>query len=78
MPDPSPALPPDPDGSLRRTLRFSLFLQGFAAVMMGGAAVVRMVSFGWDLLTVILALAFAVIVGALFFTWTKLQAVPHE
>jgi hypothetical protein len=61
------------DASLRRTLRFSLFLQAFAALMMGVAAVVRTVSLGWDLVTVLLGLAFALILGAMAFTWGKLK-----
>ena len=59
--------------SLRRQLQFSLFLQAFAALMMGGAAAVRLVSFGWDLLTVILALAFALILAAAVVTKRKLD-----
>ncbi|MEI6361412.1 MAG: hypothetical protein WCP95_04705 [Actinomycetes bacterium] len=77
MPDASPDFVPDPDGALRRQLRFSLFLQGFAAVMMGGAAAVRLFAFGRDALTLVLALAFALILGAAFFTWRKLQAMPR-
>ena len=69
------AVQPNPDASLRRLLRFSLFLQGFAALMMGGAAVVRLVAFGWDALTLLLALGFALIVALGFFTWTKLQSL---
>ena len=65
-----------PDASLRRLLRFSLFLQGFAALMMGGATVVRAVSFGWDALTALLGLAFALIVFAMVYTWRRLQAIP--
>jgi len=73
MPDDT-AFVPDPEGALRRALRFSLFLQGFAALMMGGAAVVRLLAFGWDALTLLLALGFALIVALGFFTWTKLQS----
>ena len=64
-----------PDASLRRLLRFSLFLQGFAALMMGGATVVRAASFGWDALTALLGLAFALIVFAVVYTWRRLQAI---
>jgi hypothetical protein len=77
MPETEPAFAPDPDGALRRTLRFSLFLQGFAALMMGGAAVVRIVAFGWDAVTIVLALAFVLIVGAMWFTWTKIQGLSR-
>ena len=58
MSTPTPPSQPDPDAALRRQLRFSLFLQGFAALMMGGAAVIRIVSLGWDALSIVLALAF--------------------
>jgi hypothetical protein len=74
MPD-EDAFVPDPEGAMRRQLRFSLFLQGFAALMMGGAAVVRMLAFGWDTLTVVLALGFLLILVVGFFTWTKLQSL---
>lgn len=77
MSAPTPPSHPDPDGALRRQLRFSLFLQGFAALMMGGAAVIRIASFGWDALSIVLALAFLLIVGAAYFTWTKMHALPH-
>jgi len=69
------AVQPHPDASLRRLLRFSLFLQGFAALMMGGATVVRAASFGWDALTALLGLAFALIVFAVVYTWRRLQAI---
>ena len=61
------------DDATRRQLRFSLFLQAFAAVMMGGAAIVRLVAFGWDALTVILVLAFAAIVAAGTYTVRRLR-----
>ncbi len=60
------------DDSLRRQLRFSLFLQGFAALMMGGAAVVRLVAIGLDAITVVLLLACAGIIGAAVFTRSRL------
>ncbi len=63
------------DASARRQLRFSLFLQCFAALMMGGAAIVRVVAFGWDILTVLLALGFVLIVAAGIFTWRRLQQI---
>ncbi|MHB1066725.1 MAG: hypothetical protein ACYC2Z_04750 [Candidatus Nanopelagicales bacterium] len=61
-----------PDDSLRRRLRFSLFLQGFAALMMGGAAVVRLVAIGLDAITVVLLLACAGILAAAAFTRSQL------
>ena len=48
------------DDSQRRLLRFSLFLQGFALLMMGGALIVRVAVLGWD--AVALAFAAAVVV----------------
>jgi hypothetical protein len=78
MADAAPEPSTDPDGALRRQLRFSLFLQGFAALMMGGAAVIRVVSFGWDTITVLLFLGCGLIVAAAFFTWTKFQSIPRR
>jgi hypothetical protein len=63
----------DPDDAvLRRQLRFSLFLQGFAALMMGAAAAVRVLAFGWDVLSIVLLIGFALIGTAGVFTWRKL------
>jgi hypothetical protein len=62
------------DDAGRRQLRFSLILQGFAILMMGGALVVRMTTFGWDLITGILAAAVVVIVAAAVFTVRRLRA----
>lgn len=64
------------DDSLRRQLRFSLFLQAFAALMMGGAAVVRLAVLGLDAVTAILLVAFGVIVAAAVWTWRKLASLP--
>ena len=66
---------PANDGALRRQLRFSLFLQGFAALMMGGAMVVRVLALGWDAVTMILLVAFILIVAALVYTTRRLQAM---
>jgi len=66
---------PANDGAMRRQLRFSLFLQGFAALMMGGAMVVRVAVFGWDALTLILLAAFIIIVAALVYTTRRLMAI---
>ena len=63
------------DDALRRQLRFSLFLQGFAAAMMGLAAGVRIVAFGLDPLTAVLVVACLVIVAAFAYTLTKLRAL---
>ena len=62
------------DDAARRQLRFSLFLQGFALLMMGGALVVRVSSFGWDLVSGIMALAVVIIAGTSAFTIARLRA----
>lgn len=62
------------DDAQRRQLRFSLFLQAFALLMMGGALLVRVTTFGWDVVTGILALAVVVIVAATAFTMARLRA----
>jgi hypothetical protein len=51
------------DESLRRRLRFSFVLQVVGAVMMAGAAVVRLSAFGLDAVSAVL-LAAAVLIGA--------------
>ncbi len=61
------------DDATRRQLRFSMFLQAFAALMMGVALVVRVTSTGWDGITGLLAVAVVVILGALVWTWTRLR-----
>ena len=66
---------PANDGAMRRQLRFSLFLQGFAALMMGGAMVVRVVAIGWDGITLILLVAFILIIAALVYTTRRLRAM---
>lgn len=66
---------PADDGAMRRQLRFSLFLQGFAALMMGGAMVVRISAIGWDGITLILLVAFILIVAALVYTTRRLRAM---
>lgn len=62
------------DDAARRQLRFSLFLQGFALLMMGGALIVRASAIGWDAVTGILAVAVVVIVTAGVFTLRRLRA----
>jgi hypothetical protein len=62
------------DDATRRQLRFSLFLQGFAALMMSVALVVRATSVGWDTVTIVLAVAVAIILGAAFWTFSHLRA----
>ena len=43
------------DDATRRQLRFSLFLQGFAFLMLAVALVVRVSAFGWDVVDLFLA-----------------------
>lgn len=62
------------DDSTRRLLRFSLFLQGFALVFMGGAMIVRASLIGWDTVTFVFAAFVLVIVGALVWTVNRLRA----
>jgi hypothetical protein len=62
------------DESARRQLRFSLFLQGFALLMMLGALVVRASAIGWDVVTLFLAAAVVLIVGAGVYTLRRLRA----
>ncbi len=59
--------------AVRRQLRFSLFLQGFAALMFGAAFAVRVLAVGFDLLTVIFGVVLLLIIGAMVFTTSKLR-----
>lgn len=64
----------DPDNdSTRRTLRFSLFLQGFALLMMGGALIVRVTALGWDTVALFFAALVVVIAGAMGWTVNRLR-----
>jgi len=56
------------DDSTKRQLRFSLFLQGFAALLFGTVTVVRATAEGIDALTALFALGFLLACGALFLT----------
>lgn len=62
------------DESERRLLRFSLFLQGFALLMMGGALAVRVTMLGWDTVAAVLAVAVVIILTAGAFTLRRLRA----
>lgn len=62
------------DDATIRLLRFSLFLQGFALLMMGGALVVRVTMLGWDTVAAVLAGAVVVIVIAGVLTLRRLRA----
>ena len=74
MADPTPAGAANPDDTLRRQLRFSLFLQAFALLMMGVALVVRVTAIGWDAVTAVLAVAGVLIAVAGVFTLKRLRA----
>lgn len=62
------------DDATIRLLRFSLFLQGFALLMMGGALVVRVTMLGWDAVAAVLAVAVVIIVIAGALTLRRLRA----
>lgn len=62
------------DDATIRLLRFSLFLQGFALLMMGGALIVRVTMLGWDTVAAVLAGAVIVIVIAGVLTLRRLRA----
>ena len=62
------------DDSTKRQLRFSIFLQGFTALLFGTATVVRASGVGIDLLTGIFALGFLLACGALVFTLRYLRS----
>jgi len=56
------------DDSTKRQLRFSIFLQGFAALLFGTVTVVRATSEGLGFLTVIFGLGFILACGAIILT----------
>ena len=62
------------DDAARRQLRFSLFLQAFAALMMTVALVVRVLAVGWDAVAIVFLVAVAVIVAAGVWTVRRLRA----
>lgn len=62
------------DDAARRQLRFSLFLQAFAALMMTVAFVVRVLAIGWDAVTIVLLVAIVIIVAAAGWTISRLRA----
>lgn len=66
-----------PEESLRRQLRFSMFLQGFAALLFGGTFLLRAFTFGWDLLTVMFAVLMLLAVGALILTSRKTRQLDR-
>ena len=62
------------DDATKRQLRFSLFLQSFALLMLGGAFVVRALSIGWDGVTLLFASGVVLVVAAIAFTASRLRA----
>lgn len=62
------------DPVTRRQLRFSLFLQGFAACMIGLALAVRLVNQMLDLWTLLFIIVLAIVIAAFFFTQRKLRS----
>ena len=61
------------DESLRRQLRFALFLQVAGALMFGIAFATRAIALGFDPLTAALGLVTILIIGAVVFTRKKMQ-----
>lgn len=66
-----------PEESLRRQLRFSMFLQGFAALLFGGAFLLRAFTLGWDFMTVLFAALMLLAVGALILTSRKTRQLGN-
>lgn len=62
------------DDSTRRLLRFSLFLQGFAFLMMGATVIIYSSAFGWTTISWILLAVLVLIAGAAIWTVRRLRA----
>ena len=62
------------DDAARRQLRFSLFLQGFAALMLLVAAGIRITGLGWDAVTVVLLVGLGLVIDAFIWTFRRLRA----
>ena len=62
-----------PDSSGRHQLRFALFLQSMALLMMGGACILRLTVVGFDGVTAVLGIFALLIIAALIFTSRRLQ-----
>lgn len=65
-----------PEESLRRQLRFSLFLQSAAALMFGVALVVQIFATGLDGLTILFGVAFVLLAILIAFTASRLRRIP--
>lgn len=63
------------EDSLRRQLRFSLFLQGVALLMFAGAFLVRAFAVGVDALTVLFGVLCLAVVAAIAFTVSRIRAL---
>ena len=61
------------DDAARRQLRFSMFLQGLAVLMLAVAAAVRVSALGWDVVTVILLVGLVVVGAAFVWTFRRLR-----
>jgi len=61
------------DDSTRRQLRFALFLQCFAALMLVATLVIRVTALGWDVVAAVFALGVVVVGTAIGFTLGRLR-----
>lgn len=66
------------DAAVRRQLRFALFLQAFAVLMLGATAVIRIVAFGFDAVSAVLLVAVLLVLGAGLYTLTRLSTLASE
>ncbi len=62
------------DPVMRRQLRFSLFLQGFAAIMIALALGVRLANQMFDIWSIVFTVVFVLVVAAFLFTQRKLRS----
>ena len=62
------------DPVMRRQLRFSLFLQGFAAIMIALALGVRLANQMFDIWSMVFAVVLVLVVAAFLFTQSKLRS----
>lgn len=62
------------DPVMRRQLRFSLFLQGFAAIMIALALGVRLANQMFDIWSIVFTVALVLVVAAFLFTQRKLRS----
>ncbi len=62
------------DPVMRRQLRFSLFLQGFAAIMIALALGVRLANQMFDIWSIVFTVVLVLVVAAFLFTQRKLRS----